>query len=74
MSPPPALPVYLSGELQTFLSKVDRALGCLDGSIMNLPSTDLFVAMYVRKEAGLLKKGNVPGPDATIEPVTDPAI
>ncbi len=35
------------------LSRADRALARLDGSIHNLPDPDLFVFMYVRKEAVL---------------------
>jgi Fic family protein len=35
------------------LSQADRALGRLDGSIQTLPNPDLFVFMYVRKEAVL---------------------
>lgn len=35
------------------LSDADRALGRLDGSIQTLPNPDLFVYMYVRKEAVL---------------------
>jgi Fic family protein len=43
----------LEGELYGLLSKADRALGRLDGSILTLPNPDLFVFMYVRKEAVL---------------------
>ena len=50
---PPRPPVALSGTLQTLLSKADRELGRLDGSIQTLPNPDLFVLMYVRKEAVL---------------------
>ena len=50
---PPAPPVLLDGELQRLLSEADRALGRLDGSIHTLPNPDLFVYMYVRKEAVL---------------------
>ena len=50
---PPQPPVALSGTLQTLLSKADRELGRLDGSIQTLPNPDLFVLMYVRKEAVL---------------------
>lgn len=50
---PPDPPVRLSGELLALLSRADRALGRLDGSIHTLPHPDLFVAMYVRKEAVL---------------------
>ncbi len=39
--------------MQTLLSEADRVLGRLDGSIQTLPNPDLFVYMYVRKEAVL---------------------
>lgn len=50
---PPDPPIRLEGELQSLLSLADRALGRLDGSIQTLPNPDLFVFMYVRKEAVL---------------------
>ena len=50
---PPRPPVKLTGELQRLLSQADLALGRLDGSIQTLPNPDLFVLMYVRKEAVL---------------------
>ncbi|MBW6493185.1 MAG: Fic family protein [Burkholderiaceae bacterium] len=50
---PPNPPLELSGELQALLSQADRALGRLDGSVQTLPNPDLFVFMYVRKEAVL---------------------
>ncbi len=50
---PPEPPVRLEGDLQALLSRADRALGRLDGSIQTLPHPDLFVAMYVKKEAVL---------------------
>lgn len=50
---PPNPPVRLTGELQSLLSDADQALGRLDGSIQTLPEPDLFVYMYVRKEAVL---------------------
>jgi len=50
---PPKPPVQLTGELQRLLSEADRALGRLDGSVLTLPNPDLFVFMYVRKEAVL---------------------
>ncbi|GBE14541.1 hypothetical protein BMS3Abin14_00585 [bacterium BMS3Abin14] len=50
---PPDPPIRLEGPLQSLLSQADRALGRLDGSIQTLPHPDLFVAMYVRKEAVL---------------------
>lgn len=50
---PPDPPIRMDGRLQTLLSAADRALGRLDGSIQTLPNPDLFVFMYVRKEAVL---------------------
>ncbi len=50
---PPTPLVQLVGDLQRSLSEADRALGRLDGSVLTLPNPDLFVFMYVRKEAVL---------------------
>ncbi len=50
---PPTPAVVIDGELQRLLSEADRALGRLDGSVQTLPNPDLFVYMYVRKEAVL---------------------
>lgn len=50
---PPDPPISLAGELPALLSQADRALGRLDGSVLTLPNPDLFVFMYVRKEAVL---------------------
>ena len=50
---PPDPPVTLSGELPGRLSAADRARGRLAGSVLTLPHPDLFVVMYVRKEAVL---------------------
>lgn len=50
---PPVPPIALEGELAALLSSADRALGRLDGSVQTLPNPDLFVFMYVRKEAVL---------------------
>jgi len=50
---PPEPPIRLSENIQSLLSRADLALGRLDGSIQTLPNPDLFVYMYVRKEAVL---------------------
>ena len=50
---PPQPALALGGELQGLLSAADRALGRLDGSVLTLPNPNLFVFMYVRKEAVL---------------------
>lgn len=51
--PPKNPELQISDELQACLSKADRSLGRLDGAIQTLPDPDLFVFMYVRKEAVL---------------------
>jgi Fic family protein len=50
---PPIPEVEIDNEILTLLSDADRALGRLDGSTEALPNPDLFVYMYVRKEAVL---------------------
>jgi Fic family protein len=50
---PPDPPLDLSGLLRGRLSEADHALGRLDGAVLTLPNPDLFVFMYVRKEAVL---------------------
>ncbi|MEM7750188.1 MAG: Fic family protein [Pseudomonadota bacterium] len=50
---PPEPPISFDSEMQGLLSRADRALGRLDGSVQSLPNPDLFVFMYVRKEAVL---------------------
>ncbi len=50
---PPNPPIRIEGRLQALLSEADLALGRLAGSIETLPNPDLFVFMYVRKEAVL---------------------
>lgn len=50
---PPDPPLRLEGELQSILAEASHGLGRLDGSVLTLPNPDLFVFMYVRKEAVL---------------------
>ncbi|WP_308387590.1 Fic family protein [Acidithiobacillus sp. AMEEHan] len=51
--PPRDPPLDLTGALRDQLSAADYALGRLDGAVLTLPNPDLFVFMYVRKEAVL---------------------
>jgi Fic family protein len=50
---PPDPPIDLGEPLRNPLSDADYALGRLDGAVLTLPNPDLFVYMYVRKEAVL---------------------
>ena len=49
--PPPDLTI--GSDLQALVSRSDVALGRLDGAVRLVPDTDLFVFMYVRREAVL---------------------
>jgi len=44
-------PLRITPDLQVLLSAADRAIGRLDAATELLPNPDLFVAMYVRREA-----------------------
>lgn len=48
---PPYTPICIDDEMQALLSDADRRLGRLDGITQVLPNPDLFLAMYVKKEA-----------------------
>jgi cell filamentation protein, protein adenylyltransferase len=49
--PPKNPELSIDDELQDYLSEADISLGRLDGSIQMLPNPDLFIEMYVKKEA-----------------------
>jgi Fic family protein len=66
---PPDPPIRLNMELQTLLSQADRALGRLDGSTQTLPDPDLFVLMYVRKEAVL--SSQIEGTQSSLDDVLE---
>jgi Fic family protein len=44
-------PLRLEGDLLMLLSEADRAIGRLDAATQLLPNPDLFVSMYIRREA-----------------------
>ncbi|UCG02778.1 MAG: Fic family protein [Candidatus Heimdallarchaeota archaeon] len=50
---PPSPPLDLDIKILNLLSRADQALGRLDGVAEVLPNPDLFVMMYVKKEAVL---------------------
>jgi Fic family protein len=51
--PLPPSDFVVSPALQVVLSKADRALGRLDGSLSIIPDADRFISMFVRREAVL---------------------
>ncbi len=66
--PPHPLLVY-DEELQALLSQADRAVARLDGITTVLPNPDLFMGMYVKKEA--LLSSQIEGTQASLEGVLE---
>ncbi len=66
---PPDPPIEYDDELQLLLSKADRDLARLDGITTVLPNSDLFIAMYVKKEA--LLSSQIEGTQASLEGVLE---
>lgn len=66
---PPSPAIEWTPELLDLLSRADRALGGLDGSIATLPNPDLFVLMYVRKEAVL--SSQIEGTQSSLQDVLE---
>lgn len=64
---PPDPPVHMDAAMIGLLSHADRAVGRLDGVARTLPNPDLFVAMYVRREAVL--SSQIEGTQSTLEDV-----
>ena len=64
---PPNPPLALDGSLVLALSRADRAVGRLDGLSRTLPNPELFVAMYVRREAVL--SSQIEGTQSTLDDV-----
>ncbi len=64
---PPDPPITLDGPLVALLSRADQAVGRLDGLAEILPNPDLFVAMYVRREA--VDSSQIEGTQSTLEDV-----
>jgi len=62
---PPDPPLEVDAEMLSLLSMADVALGRLDGVIQTVPNPDLFVAMYVRREAVL--SSQIEGTQSTLE-------
>lgn len=64
---PPHPPLVMDDKINTALSRADRALGRLDGSIETLPHPELFLSMFVRKEAVL--SSQIEGTQASLSDV-----
>ena len=69
---PPSPPVELDNEATSLLIEANRKVALLDGLSSRIPNMDLFVAMYVRKEA--LVSSQIEGTQCTLDDVLDPNI
>jgi len=65
LAPTPA--IEYDDELRYLLSEADRAIAKLDGMSVTLPNPELFIAMYVKKEA--LLSAQIEGTQASLEGV-----
>jgi len=62
---PPVPPIDMDGPMWASLSRADRSLGRLDAVTETLPNPDLFVFMYVRREAVL--SSQIEGTQASLD-------
>src|SRR5690554_7807116 len=69
---PPVPHIHVDEELSLLIGRAHRELGRLDGLSEQIPDTDMFVAMYVRKEA--LLSSQIEGTQATLDDILDPDI
>lgn len=67
---PPNPAIEYDQEMVELLSKANRSVGILQGVSSQVPDIDLFVSMYVRKEA--LLSSQIEGTQATLDDLLDP--
>ena len=69
---PPKPSIELTEDMINLLIKANSQLAVLESIATRIPNVDLFVSMYVRKEA--LMSSQIEGTQATLEDVLDPMI
>lgn len=69
---PPKPEIQLDWEMVDLLTKCNLSIGNLEGASKHIPNIDLFVSMYVRKEA--LLSSQIEGTQATMDDILDPKI
>lgn len=67
---PPEPPLKMSNEMIAKLVDANRKLATLDGLSSRIPNMDLFVSMYVRKEA--LLSSQIEGTQCTLDDILNP--
>ena len=69
---PPSPPIQLDSKTHELLITAHKRLALLDGLSSRIPNVNLFISMYVRKEA--LMSSQIEGTQATLEDILDPLI
>jgi Fic family protein len=69
---PPRPPIKFDSEMGTLLVEANKQLAVLTSIATHIPNVNLFVSLYVRKEA--LMSSQIEGTQATLEDVLDPMI
>jgi Fic family protein len=69
---PPTPPIELTEDMVRLLIKANSSLAVLERVATRIPNVELFVSMYVRKEA--LMSSQIEGTQATLEDVLDPLL
>ncbi|GHS84805.1 hypothetical protein FACS1894103_5800 [Campylobacterota bacterium] len=69
---PPDPPLLIDSEMLTLIVSANRELAALESLSSNIPDVDIFVSMYVLKEA--LMSSQIEGTQATLEDMFDPSI
>jgi Fic family protein len=67
---PPDPPISLGGDVVELLVKANKQVALLDRLSSRIPNVNMFVSMYIRKEA--LMSSQIEGTQATLEDVLDP--
>ena len=69
---PPNPPIELDSRTIELLISANKKIALLDGLSSRIPNVQLFISMYVRKEA--LMSSQIEGTQATLEDILDPLI
>lgn len=69
---PPTPPVSLTEDIVNLLVKANSRISVLESMAGGIPNLNLFVSMYVRKEA--LMSSQIEGTQATLEDILDPTL
>lgn len=69
---PPIPPIEIDSDMTDKLIKAHKVLAVLDDRASHIPNVDLFVSMYVQKEA--LLSSQIEGTQATLEDIFNPEV